>query len=169
MKNIYLISAIVGVIVPCLFFIQFLTIEGINITLFISSLFSNGASGGFAADLLISSFVFWAFMFHQLRKPSNPKPYLFIVLNITIGLSCALPAYLYVREHQNSSTQTPLHYVTRDVVNAPPFMWALGKTQIGDYMNNDELKDLFDQRASTYGNQQEKLAPIGNEIKGQPT
>ncbi|NRA25015.1 MAG: DUF2834 domain-containing protein [Oleispira sp.] len=100
MKNVYLVSAVIGAIVPYLFFLQFINIEGVNISLFISSLFSNGASGGFAADLLISSFIFWVFMFHQLRKPSNPKPYLFIVLNLTIGLSCALPAYLYVREHQ---------------------------------------------------------------------
>lgn len=100
MKNVYLVSAIIGAVVPYLSFIQFINIEGVNISLFISSLFSNGASAGFAADLLISSFIFWAFMFHQLRKPRNPKPYLFIVLNLTIGLSCALPAYLYARERQ---------------------------------------------------------------------
>jgi len=102
-KNIYLISAIIGAVVPYMFFIQFFSVEGLNITFFISSLFANGASGGFAADLFISSFIFWAFMFHQLRKPRNPKPYLFILLNLTIGLSCALPAYLYAREHQNEN------------------------------------------------------------------
>lgn len=103
MKNVYLVAAIVGAIVPYLFFIQFFSVEGVDITLFISALFSNSVSGGFAADLFVSSFVFWAFMFHQLRKPSNPKPYLFIVLNLTIGLSCALPAYLYAREHKDKN------------------------------------------------------------------
>ena len=98
MKKIYLSLAIIGAIIPYLFFTQFIQIEGLNITLFISSLFANGATGGFTADLLLSSFIFWVFMFQQLRKPNSPKPYLFIILNLTIGLSCALPAYLYARE-----------------------------------------------------------------------
>lgn len=98
MKKLYLSLAIIGAIVPYIFFIQFIQLEGINIPLFISSLFVNGAASGFSADLLVSSFIFWLFMFQQLRKPNNPKPYLFIFLNLTIGLSCALPAYLYARE-----------------------------------------------------------------------
>lgn len=98
MKNFYLILALVGAIVPYIFFFQFIQVEGLNIHSFVSALFSNGAAGGFSADLLLSSFIFWLFMFHQLRKAHNPKPYLFIFLNLTIGLSCALPAYLYARE-----------------------------------------------------------------------
>lgn len=95
MKNLYLASAIIGALVPYLFFVQFFNIEGINLTLFLAGLFDNGAAGGFAADLFISSFVFWAFMFQQAKKANKPAPYLYIVLNLTIGLSCALPAYLY--------------------------------------------------------------------------
>ena len=98
MKKLYLSLAIIGAIVPYIFFIQFIQLEGINIPLFISFLFANGAASGFSADLLVSSFIFWIFMFQQLRKPNNPKPYLFIFLNLIVGLSCALPAYLYARE-----------------------------------------------------------------------
>ena len=98
MKKIYLTLAIIGAIVPYIFFFQFIKVEGLNIPLFVSSLFKNGAAGGFSADLLLSSFIFWLFMFQQLRKGNHPKPYLFIILNLTIGLSCALPAYLYARE-----------------------------------------------------------------------
>ena len=98
MKNIYLALAILGGIIPYLFFIQFIQAEGINLPLFLESLFTNGAAGGFSADLLITSFVFWLFMFQQAKSPGAPRPYLFIVLNLTIGLSCAFPAYLYARE-----------------------------------------------------------------------
>lgn len=97
MKNIYLLLAILGGIIPYLFFFQFIQIEGLNIPLFVESLFVNGAAGGFSADLLFTSFVFWLFMFVESKKSNTPKPYLFIVLNLTIGLSCALPAYLYER------------------------------------------------------------------------
>lgn len=102
MKKIYLVLALIGAIVPYLFFFQFIQSQGLNITLFINSLFVNGAAGGFSADLLLSSFIFWLFMFQQLKKGNHPKPYLFIILNLTIGLSCALPAYLYAQENSNN-------------------------------------------------------------------
>lgn len=103
MKKLYLLLAIAGAIVPYLFFFQFIQAEGLNVPSFVASLFVNGAVSGITSDLLFSSFVFWLFMFHQLRKLHNPQPYLFIVLNLTIGLSCALPAYLYARERANSN------------------------------------------------------------------
>jgi hypothetical protein len=98
MKNLYLFAAIVGAIVPGIFFAQFIQLNGVNLPAFVSALFVNGAAGGFSSDLLISSFVFWAYMFHQTKKGQAPKPWLFMALNLCIGLSCALPAYLYARE-----------------------------------------------------------------------
>lgn len=107
MKNIYLSAAIVGAILPYLFFFGFISDHGLDIPLFITSLFSNGAAGGFTADLLFTSFVFWFFMFKQSDTDGYPAPWIFIVLNLTIGLSCAFPAYLYVIEkNKNASTAT---------------------------------------------------------------
>ncbi len=96
MKNFYLVLAIVGAIVPYIFFFSFFGESGIDLFSFIAALFVNGAAGGFTADLLISSFVFWLFMFS--RQNEGPKPWVFIALNLTIGLSCALPAYLWANE-----------------------------------------------------------------------
>ncbi len=98
MKNLYLVLAIVGAIVPYVFFMGFFQSEGLALGTFVEALFVNGAAGGFSADLLFTSFVFWLFMFVQAKSDSGPKPYLFIALNLLIGLSCALPAYLYARE-----------------------------------------------------------------------
>ena len=103
MKRIYLLLAILGGIIPYLFFFQFIKVEGLNIPLFVESLFVNGAAGGFSADLLFTSFVFWLFMFAESKNSNSPKPYLFILLNLTIGLSCALPAYLYVKERSKNA------------------------------------------------------------------
>ncbi len=97
MKKLYLVLAILGAVVPYLFFFQFIQLEGLNVPLFIKSLFVNGAAGGFSADLLFTSFVFWLYMFDEQKKPNKPSPYFFIALNLIIGLSCALPAYLYAR------------------------------------------------------------------------
>ncbi len=98
MKKTYLVLAIVGAILPYLFFVPFIQAEGFGLSTFVKAAFVNGAAGGLGADLLFSSFVFWLFMFMQQKRDKGPGPWLFIVLNLAIGLSCALPAYLYARE-----------------------------------------------------------------------
>lgn len=98
MKKIYLLLAIIGAIVPYYFFLQFFGAEGLNLPLFIKALFPNGAAGGFSADLLITSVVFWLYMYQQKNNAKGPNPIIFIGLNLFVGLSCALPAYLYARE-----------------------------------------------------------------------
>lgn len=92
MRSFYLVAAIFGAIIPYIFFIEFFAEAGLDLPAFVAALFANGAAGGFTADILISSAVFWHYMFSQR---GGPKPWLYIALNLTIGLSCALPAYLY--------------------------------------------------------------------------
>jgi hypothetical protein len=95
MKRFFLVLAVLGAILPYIFFLQFFTAEGVNLSGFVSAWFANGAVGGLTADLLFTSFVFWAVMFYWKSKKGGPSPTLFIILNLAIGLSCALPAYLY--------------------------------------------------------------------------
>lgn len=94
MKHVYLIMAIVGAIVPYIFFIDFFLAEGFELVPFIAAAFSNGVAGGATADLLVSSVVFWIWLVHAGER----RIWLFVLLNLLIGLSCALPAYLYSRE-----------------------------------------------------------------------
>ena len=75
-----------------LFFFQFFGTAGLDLPAFVGALFANGAAGGFTADLLITSLVFWIYLFN---RSEGPAPWPFIALNLLIGLSCALPAYLY--------------------------------------------------------------------------
>lgn len=93
LRSVYLLAAIAGTIIPIMFFANFAATAGVDLVVFVQALFVNGAAGGFTADLLISSFVFWLYMFSQ--QAQGPKPWLFIALNLCIGLSCALPAYFY--------------------------------------------------------------------------
>jgi len=97
MKNKYLVVAIIGGVLPYVFFFQFFESNGINLPSFINGLFINGAASGFTVDLLITSSVFWLFMFNEQKENNAPKPLLFIVINLFIGLSCALPLYLYFK------------------------------------------------------------------------
>lgn len=106
MKTFFLVAAIIGAIFPAVFFADFFIGEGMSLPRFISAAFANPAVGGLTADLLISSFVFWAFMFHRNRFAHGPSPYLFIALNLLIGLSCALPAYFYAQERQRETARS---------------------------------------------------------------
>lgn len=98
MKNVYLFLSLAGAVVPYGFFMEFFGEFGIDLPVFVSALFANGAVGGFTADLLISSLVFWIFMVGQ---KDGPAPWLFILLNLAVGLSCALPAYLYATSRRD--------------------------------------------------------------------
>lgn len=97
LRPVYLALAIVGTIVPYVFFLRFLGAEG-SAEGFVGALFVNGAAGGFSADLLISSFVFWILAFTEARRLGMARPWAYVLLNLLIGLSCALPLFLYFRE-----------------------------------------------------------------------
>lgn len=98
MKKIFLALAVVGAILPYFFFIQYLLSEGLSPSKLTAAVFANPAAGAFTTDLLVSSGIFWIFMFLERSRRKGPNPFLFILLNFFIGLSCALPAYLFARE-----------------------------------------------------------------------
>jgi hypothetical protein len=90
-KNVYLSLAIVGTVVPYVFFLEHFGSAGLAIGTFLAAAFANGAAGGATADLVISSLVFWVF----LASRKTPQLWLYVLVNLLIGLSCALPLYLY--------------------------------------------------------------------------
>lgn len=104
-KTVYLVLAIVGAIVPYVFFMQHFGAAGFGLMDFISALFVNAAASGFTSDLVITSLVFWIAMYQRHGQGKGPNPAIFVVLNLAIGLSCALPAYLYVTAN-GKSTET---------------------------------------------------------------
>ena len=99
MRAVYLWLAILGAIVPYIFFVGHFRAEGFGLGTFVSALFVNGAAGGFSSDILISSVVFWIWLVRSEAK----RPWLYVLLNLSIGLSCAFPAYLYARERGASA------------------------------------------------------------------
>lgn len=97
MKRLYLALAVLGAVVPYAFFLQQFAAEGLSLRAFVAALFANPAAGGFTADLLLSSGVFWIAIFRQHSRGRGPHPAPYVLLNLLVGLSCALPAYLYAR------------------------------------------------------------------------
>lgn len=97
-KNFYLLMAVVGTVVPWIFFGSFFALSGIDIPLFLQSLFVNGAAGGFSADVLISIPVFWIWSWRDATQHSVARWWLVLPASFFVGLSLALPLYLYLRE-----------------------------------------------------------------------
>lgn len=93
---VYLSLSVLGTVIPYLFFVTHFRAEGFGLGTFAQALFSNGAAGGFSADVLVSSVVFWVWLY----RSDAERPWLFVLLNLSIGLSCAFPAYLYDRERK---------------------------------------------------------------------
>jgi Terpene cyclase DEP1 len=97
MQIIYLILAIVGFALPYSQLIPFFADHGLNLSLFWSQLFVNQVSSDVAIDLFISSFVFWIFVFKEGTKRQMKFLWIYVVVNLIIGLSCALPLFLGIR------------------------------------------------------------------------
>ena len=89
--------AVVGTIVPWFFFARFFAAEGLNIPLFVQSLFVNGAAAGFVADVLLSAVVFLVWSYSDAQRVGVRRWWLVLPASFLVGLSLALPLYLYMR------------------------------------------------------------------------
>jgi len=97
-KNIYLVLAIIGFIAPYYFFLQLPAENGFDLPLLMRPLFANNFMKGVAMDLTISVIVFWFFMFTEANKLQIKNPWLYLLATLLVGLSFALPLFLYFRE-----------------------------------------------------------------------
>jgi len=95
--------AVLGAVLPYVFFFRFFQAHGLGGD-FVAALFANGAAGGFATDVLVSSLVFWIFLFRESKRVGVRHAWVFVVLNLAIGLSCALPLFLWARERAGTES-----------------------------------------------------------------
>jgi hypothetical protein len=97
MKRFYLVAAIICGVTPYAIYFGYLA-------------YAPGASGALSlawgspiaaatlADFSISCLVFWPFLFRESKRLGIRYWWAFIPANLIIGLSFALPAFLYLRE-----------------------------------------------------------------------
>jgi hypothetical protein len=99
-KNIYLVFALIGFFVPYYFLFHFLGANGFDISLLIEQLFANQISTFFAVDLIISIIIFWIYMIPEANKLQMKNWWLYILASLTVGLSFALPLFLFFKERK---------------------------------------------------------------------
>ena len=97
MQIVYLILAILGFALPYSQLIPFFAHHGFDLSAFWTQLFTNRISTDFAFDVVISSIVFWLFVFREGTKLQMKFLWLYVAANLVIGLSFALPVFLLVR------------------------------------------------------------------------
>ncbi len=95
--GLYLGMTIAGFVIPWLFLFNFILSGNTAPSLFFSLLFANAVSSAVSADLLLSALVFWLFVSHEGRCIGMQWLWVYPVAAIGIGLSFALPLFLYAR------------------------------------------------------------------------
>lgn len=99
LKPIYLFFTVVGSIEPW-FWLSQDPATLFSPELFLQATFANNITTALASDLIISAIAFFCFVWVELKRLNVSRLWLILYVGLTfgIGLSCALPVFLYRRE-----------------------------------------------------------------------
>ena len=97
-KNLYLLLCVLGIILPYSQLIPWVLENGLRLDLLFRELFANRIGGFFGLDVLVSSVVVVSFVRTEGRRLGVRRLWLPILVLLTVGVSCALPLFLYLRE-----------------------------------------------------------------------
>jgi len=99
-KTLYLALCFPGAVLPYSLFVPFLLENGLDVRLIAEQMFANRISGSFVLDVVVSSIVFWVFVFVEGRRAGVGSLWAPIAANVVVGLSLGLPLFLYLRERR---------------------------------------------------------------------
>jgi hypothetical protein len=97
-KTIYLALCFIGTLLPYWQFIPWVMQHGLNLPLFARELFANRIGAFFGMDVLVSAGVLIVFMRVESARVKVPHRWLPVLAVLTVGVSLALPMFLYMRE-----------------------------------------------------------------------
>jgi hypothetical protein len=105
-KNVYLLLCVLGIAVPYSQFLPWLFQNGLDWRLFLASLAANRISLFFVADVLVSAAVLVVFMRKEFVRVKIRGSWITVVGLCLVGVSFAMPMYLYLRERESESGRT---------------------------------------------------------------
>ena len=97
-KTIYLILCVIGVVLPYWQFVPWLAANGMNFPLFFHQLFANRISAFFGMDVIVSAVALLIFVRRERSHLPGLARWLPLIAVLTVGVSLALPLFLYQRE-----------------------------------------------------------------------
>lgn len=98
LRTIYLILALFGTIIPMSYFISYISEHGFDIYQVFNAAFDNNMSAGLTWDLIITYFALIGLILSEGMRIGLQRKWIYILLGLFVGVSLALPAFLYARE-----------------------------------------------------------------------
>jgi hypothetical protein len=99
-KSLYLLLCVTGTLLPYSQFIPFLREHGLDLRVFVEQLFSTRIGGFFGLDVIVSSLTLFALVAIEGRRAGMKHLWAPIAAALTVGVSLALPLFLYLREQR---------------------------------------------------------------------
>ena len=99
-KTAYLVMCVVGFVLPVSQLIPFLRDHGLDLQLLVAQLFANPTSSFFGLDVIVTSVVLWVFVAFEGRRAGIRHLWAPIAASLLVGVSLALPLFLYLRERR---------------------------------------------------------------------
>ncbi|MBL8061751.1 MAG: DUF2834 domain-containing protein [Anaerolineales bacterium] len=99
-KTIYLILTVIGFILPYYFVFKFYTASEMTASAALAQLVATDWGALFVADLTISVFAAWTFFYNEAKRLNMKYWWAYLIATMMVGLSFALPLFLYFRERQ---------------------------------------------------------------------
>jgi Terpene cyclase DEP1 len=103
-KHVYLALCVLGFALPYWQFVPWVAANGLNLRLFVEQLFANRIGGFFGMDVLVSAVVLVVLVRSERSLLTKGERWLPIVAVLLVGVSLALPLFLYLRERALEKT-----------------------------------------------------------------
>ena len=97
-KTLYLALCLLGFILPYAEFVPWVLQHGLNLTLFARELLSTRIGAFFGMDVIVSAMALIVFTRVEGKRAGVRARWLVIVALLMVGVSLALPLFLYLRE-----------------------------------------------------------------------
>jgi len=103
MQTVYAILCALGAVLPYSQFAPFLAEHGLNVPLIVGNAFATPLSGFAWWDVIVSALALLAFVFAEGRRLGIKRLWL-PVAALVVGVSLALPLFLWLRERHLSAS-----------------------------------------------------------------
>ena len=99
-KTLYLALCLAGFLLPYSQFVPWLLQHGLNLPIFARELFANRIGAFFGMDVIVSAVALLVFTRIESVRLGIRRRWLVVIAVLTVGVSLALPLFLYLRESE---------------------------------------------------------------------
>ena len=99
-RTIYLLLCILGTVLPYWQFLPWVAEHGLNMPLFVQQLFANRIGAFFGLDVVVSAVALLLFVRFEGPRLGVRGRWVPLLAVLTVGVSLALPLFLYLRERK---------------------------------------------------------------------